>query len=75
MPVPWKGWSKESPNRIQRKKMLKCGNCFLGKGKYPICVKNTCRRSRKGIYAAFVRARQQKSRRIALKAKRLLGIP
>ena len=59
-------WSKQSPNFKQRVKMYqRCGKkCFLGKiiinKKYgfPICKKNTCKVSKKGIHAAYVRARQ-----------------
>jgi hypothetical protein len=62
--------------------MLKnCGKkCFLGPNKsFPICKKNTCKKSKKGIYAAFVRAQQYlnktgkpKYRTISMKAKKLL---
>jgi len=41
--------------------MLKnCGKkCFLGPDKsFPICTKNTCKVNNKGIYAAYVRAKQ-----------------
>jgi hypothetical protein len=82
--VQWRGWKKEQPNTRQRTKMLKrCGKkCFLGTKKtFPICKKNTCKRSRKGIYAAYVRAREYQSKtgskkysRIANKAKKLLHI-
>lgn len=75
--VPWKGWKSEKPNYHQRTLMRKkCGSkCFLGKGKsFPICKKNTCKVSRKGVYAAYVRARQTKHNRVAQKAKRMLKI-
>jgi len=58
---PTRGWSKVSPGRHERMLMMKrCGKkCFLGKkGSFPICAKKTCRVSRKGLYAAFARARQ-----------------
>jgi hypothetical protein len=85
---PWKGWGKLAPKRgrVRDKMKKKCGNkCFLGpKTSYPICTKNTCKVNRKGIYAAYIRARQtrkgqtkKKTRskvRIANKAKRLLHI-
>ena len=75
MTVPWKGWSKLAPSRKQRKKMLKCGHCFLGKNmSYPICAKNTCKINRKGVYAAYIRAREYKSKRVANKAKKILGL-
>ena len=73
--VGWKGWKRERPNSHQKTQMLKkCGRkCFLGpKKSYPICKKNTCRRSRKGIYAAYVRSRQYHKRNISKKAARLL---
>lgn len=56
-----KGWSKSSPSLKQRTAMLKkCGKkCFLGtKKSFPICTKNTCKINRKGIHAAYVRARE-----------------
>ena len=73
--VPWKGWKRERPSTRQRTVMLKkCGKkCFLGtKKSFPICKKNTCKVSRKGVYAAYVRARQTKRNRVAQKAKRIL---
>jgi len=75
--VPWKGWKNEKPNYHQRTMMRKkCGSkCFLGpksKKSFPICKKNTCKVSRKGVYAAYVRARQTKHNRVAQKAKRML---
>ena len=56
-----KGWAKKSPNTHQRTVMLKkCGNkCFLGpKKSFPICAKRTCRINRKGVYSAYIRARE-----------------
>ena len=73
--VPWKGWKYMSPNTHQRTVMLKkCGKkCFLGPNKsFPICIKNTCKRSKKGIYAAYIRAREWKHKKVASRAKRLL---
>ena len=73
--VPWKGWKKEAPGTHQRTVMLKkCGKkCFLGPNKsYPICKKNTCKISRKGVYAAYVRARQYHKKSISKKAKKML---
>jgi hypothetical protein len=59
--------------------MKKCGKkCFLGPGKsFPICTKNTCKRNKKGIYSAYIRARQYSSKnksykRIATKARNML---
>lgn len=72
---PWKGWAKQEPSQHQRTIMLrKCGKkCFLGKKtSYPICKKNTCKISKKGVWAAYIRAQQTKSTRISRRAKRLL---
>ena len=76
--VPWRGWSKEKPTTHQRSLMLRnCGNkCFLGLNKtFPICKKNTCKVSKKGLYSAYIRAREystikgtKKYKRIARKA-------
>lgn len=78
--VPWKGWKNECPSRRQRIVMLnRCGKkCFLGENiSFPICKKNTCKISKKGVYAAYVRARQYSSKGrkytiVARKAKRIL---
>ena len=73
--IPWKGWKNEKPGTHQRTVMMKkCGKkCFLGPNKsYPICKKNTCKISRKGVYAAFVRARQYHKKGISKKAKKML---
>ncbi len=73
--VPWRGWKREKPSARERTKMLKtCGRrCFLGpKKSFPVCKKNTCRVSRKGVYAAYVRARQTHRPAISRKAKRKL---
>ena len=75
-----KGWSKLSPNQRQRTVMLKkCGKkCFLGKKKsFPICAKNTCKINKKGLEAAYIRARQWRKKhpsynKIARTAKRML---
>lgn len=77
-----RGWSKMSPNRHQRTIMLrKCGKkCFLGPNKsFPICAKNTCKINKKGVQAAYIRAREymtikgsRKYRQIASRAKRML---
>lgn len=84
--MPWSGWPKQKPSVHQRTVMLrKCGKkCFLGPNKsFPICKKNTCKISDKGIYAAYVRAREWRGRsprhsrtayyNIAAKAKRMLS--
>jgi hypothetical protein len=73
--VPWRGWKREKPGYHQKTVMLKkCGKkCFLGTGKkYPICKKNTCKISRKGVYAAYVRASQYHKSKVSRKAKNLL---
>jgi hypothetical protein len=73
--VPWKGWKNEKPGYHQKTVMMrKCGKkCFLGPNKsFPICKKNTCTKSRKGIYAAYVRAKQYHKKNISAKAKRML---
>jgi hypothetical protein len=77
---PVRGWKREKPGFHQRTMMLKkCGKkCFLGKGKsFPICKKNTCKVSSKGVYAAYIRAREYSSKgrtykNVASKAKKLL---
>jgi hypothetical protein len=74
------GWSKEKPSTHERTLMLRlCGKkCFLGtKKSFPICKKNTCTISKRGIHAAYIRSRQfrtrgQKYRTISKKARRLL---
>jgi hypothetical protein len=70
-----RGWEKEQPKYHQRTVMLKhCGRkCFLGKGKkFPICKKNTCKISSKGVYSAYIRARQYHHKNISEKAKKML---
>ena len=75
-------WADGRPNYRQRTIMWKkCGKkCFLGPRKsFPICTKNTCKRNKKGIHAAYVRAEEyititgkQKYRRISQKARKML---
>jgi hypothetical protein len=75
-----RGWKKEKPGYRQRTVMLKkCGKkCFLGtKKSFPICRKNTCKISSKGLYSAFIRSRQYRSkgkkyRNISKKANKML---
>ncbi len=72
---PWRGWKNEKPGYHQKTVMLrKCGKkCFLGPNKsFPICKKNTCKISSKGVYAAFVRAKQYHRRNITKRANRML---
>lgn len=76
----WRGWKNEKPGYQQKTIMLKkCGKkCFLGpKKSFPICKKNTCKISKKGLYAAYIRSRQyrNKSRKysnISVKAKNMI---
>ena len=71
-PMPDKGWAKLAPFGRARTVMLRnCGKkCFLGpKKSFPICAKGTCRRNRKGIEAAYVRARQWGKKRSSYKSK------
>ena len=60
-----RGWKNEKPGYHQKTVMLKkCGKkCFLGSRKsFPICKKNTCKVSSKGVYSAYIRARQYRTR-------------
>jgi hypothetical protein len=77
-----KGWSKQQPGAHDRTLMKKkCGKkCFLGPNKsFPICTKNTCSINKKGLYAAYIRAREymtikgtRKYKKIANKAYKML---
>jgi hypothetical protein len=70
-----RGWKNEQPGFHEKTIMLKrCGRkCFLGPVKsFPICKKNTCKISRKGVYSAYIRARQYKHNNISKKAKKIL---
>ncbi len=77
-----KGWAREQPGYHQRTIMMKkCGKkCFLGPNKtFPICKKNTCKISKRGLHAAYNRAREyvtikgtRKYRNISSKAKKML---
>jgi hypothetical protein len=75
-----RGWKSEKPGFHQRNIMMqRCGKkCFLGPNKsFPICKKNTCKVSSKGVYAAYIRSRQFRSRgskygNISRKAKKML---
>ena len=69
-----KGWSKQKPSYHQRTVMMrKCGKkCFLGpKKSFPICSKNTCKRNKKGIQAAYMRAKEYSSIRGTRKYKNI----
>jgi hypothetical protein len=75
-----RGWKNEKPGYHQKTIMLKrCGKkCFLGSQKsFPICKKNTCKISSKGVYSAYIRSRQYRSRGrkyrvVSRKANRML---
>jgi len=81
--VPWKGWAKIEPKGRERTTMYrKCGKrCFLGTIKrygrdadrqhpdFPICKKGTCDISSKGLYAAYIRAKQWGKARSSYKSK------
>jgi hypothetical protein len=77
-----RGWNQQQPGTHQRTVMMrKCGKkCFLGKNKtFPICSKNTCKVNKKGVHAAYIRAREymtirgtRKYKNISDKARRIL---
>jgi hypothetical protein len=70
--VPWAGWGKLAPQGKERTRMLRdCGKkCFLGpKRSFPICAKGTCKVSKKGVAAAYVRARQWGKKASSYKGK------
>jgi hypothetical protein len=67
-----KGWAALAPGRRERNVMKKkCGaKCFLGptnESCFPICAKGTCKINTKGIYAAYVRAREYGSKKMHIK--------
>ena len=69
------GWAKKAPGTHERTVMKKkCGSkCFLGptnESCFPICAKGTCKINTKGIYAAYVRAREYGSKRSRSKKMR-----
>ena len=74
-------WKDMKPGFHQRTVMKnKCGKkCFLGpKKSFPICKKNTCKVSSKGVYSAYIRARQyssknRKYRNISRKSRKGIG--
>jgi len=77
-----KKWSDIAPGEHDRTVMMsRCGpSCFLGLNKtFPICARHTCKINKKGIQAAYVRAREymsmrpgvSKYRRISKRAKRM----
>jgi len=69
-----KGWANEAPGTHERTVMQKeCGSkCFLGpvgESCFPICTKNTCTVNEKGVYAAYVRAREYGSPKMHKRSK------
>ena len=73
MHISSKGWHAEAPSTKERKTMKKeCGSkCFLGpigESCFPICTKNTCEVNKKGVYAAYVRAREYGSTKMKRKS-------
>ena len=70
--MPWSGWGRQAPRGHARTVMLKkCGKkCFLGPRKsFPICTKGTCKVNSKGVYAAYIRAREWGKKRSSYKSK------
>lgn len=60
-----KSWRKNQPTAHQRTlQMKRCGKkCFLGSKKsFPICSVGTCKPSKGGLIAAYVRAREMTRR-------------
>ena len=73
--IATRGWKNEKPGYHQKTLMLeRCGRkCFLGKDKkFPICKKNTCKISSKGVYSAYIRAHQYHNKNVSKKAKKML---
>ena len=73
-----KGWAKAAPSMRERTVMKKdCGTkCFLGpvsESCFPICAKKTCKISTKGIYAAYVRAREYGSKKMRMGKRSSMG--
>ena len=61
------GWHSLAPSMRERTVMKRdCGSkCFLGpvgESCFPICTKGTCAVNDKGVYAAYVRAREYGSK-------------
>ena len=78
--VPWAGWGKLAPHGAERTRMYKkCGQrCFLGTKTpgdkqhpdFPICARGTCKVNKKGLYAAYVRAKQWGNKRSSYKTSK-----
>ena len=61
----FKSWRRNQPTRRQRSLQLKrCGKkCFLGSKKsFPICNAGSCKPSKGGLIAAYVRSREMTRR-------------
>jgi len=64
----WAGWGKLAPQGAARTRMYKkCGKkCFLGTKTignkqhpdFPICTTGTCKVNKKGVWAAYIRAKE-----------------
>lgn len=68
----WAGWKRDKPSTRERTIMKKrCGKkCFLGPNKsFPICNKGTCKINKKGIWAAYIRAREWGSKKMRVSKK------
>ena len=71
------GWAAQSPRRGRERSVMskKCGSsCFLlpSEKKFPICPKNSCKKSCKGLLSAKIRAKQYKYNKVASKAEALM---
>ncbi len=71
------GWAAQSPRRGRERSAMskKCGSsCFLlpREKKFPICPKNSCKKSCKGLLSAKIRAKQYKYNKVASKAEALM---
>lgn len=67
------GWKNKAPGTHARTVMQKdCGSkCFLGpvgESCFPICTTSTCKVNDKGVYAAYVRAREYGSPKMKRKS-------
>ena len=72
--VPWAGWGMEAPRPGRERNAMKrdCpkGKCFLGPGtSFPVCRKGTCTISDKGLWAAYIRAKQWGGPALSYKGK------
>ena len=68
----WSGWKRVKPSTRERTIMKKkCGKkCFLGPNKsFPICNKGTCKVNKKGVWAAYMRAREWGSKKMRASKK------